>query len=461
MIRVQPFWWVGAALQDKESRRIGVSAGLGSGKTHGRMQWHFAQIIQNKGAPISGELWPTYQKVADAAIPIARKVLSECGYKEHSHYHIIKSPYPKLIFDCLKPAHEIHYLSAEHPERIVAVEYSHASVDEAGIISGEARDALFTRCRAKGYSNQQLEVGAPQGVNDFANDFDSDTLPNWEKVTELERVNTLRKRRHIILWTEHNPHLPEGYLASLYDVYGHNPALIQSYVFGKFCPLQVGAVYSNYLPQKHDIEDIHADPYRDINLCWDFNANPLAWVAVQRQAVQDDSDILSPRKFRYAVIDEANEGFGQMDDSCAEFAVKFPVEIFRDTKIKIYGDRTGHAQSHKIKGSDFEAIQNYLKALGFSQVEITASRQVAPEAGSVDSLQRLFLNNLIYVCKRCRMFRKSLMATRWKEGQRKIEKPSGETHTHHSDAVKYWAYQETRYETGTQKKTILGLHRQI
>lgn len=455
---IQAFWWVGRAIQDKSSFRIGVSAGLGSGKSHGRMQWQLARIWENVGCKFSGELWPTYQKVHDAALPLARKVLEECGLREHRHFTIIKSPFPKLVFDCLAFKPEIHYLSAEHPERIVAVEYSIAAVDEAGIISGEARRNLISRVRDnKAKIRQILEVGAPQGINDFATDYDSDTLPGWKKLDELDAVHEAKRMRRFTLWTQHNPYLPPEYLQNLYDIYGHNPGMVQSYIYGKFCPLQEGVAVSNYLPQKHDIENIYADPFYDINLCWDFNANPLAWVAIQKQFYELNTN----RVFRYAAINEANEGFGQLDDACAEFAVKFPIELFGDTPIKIYGDRTGHAASHKIRGSDFETIWTNLKGLGYKNVEICATKKVAPEGASIDALNRLFLNDLIVVAKRCRLFRKSLLATRWKEGQRKLDKPAGETHTHHVDAVKYWAYQETRYESGKTQEKRLGMHRVI
>ena len=139
-----------------------------------------------------------------------------------------------------------------------------------------------------------------------------------------------------------------------------------------------------------------------------------------------------------------------------DFALKHPVAIHRNTPIRIYGDITGHAKSHKVEGSDFDNIERYLRELGYKNVEICAARQVAPEAESIDTVQKLLMNNLFCICKRLRGVRKSFLATEWLEGVRKLHKPKGETHTHKGDAIKYFLYQEARDETGALKRKVHG-----
>jgi len=452
---VDAAWWVGAAMQDTETAVFAVTAGLGSGKTHGDCQWHHYLALQNSQSRFSGFLEPTYQKISDAAIPTYEKVLKSFGYTKGVDYKVLKSPYPKLIYTQHPAKHEVHFVSAENPEKLVAVEYSHGTADEAGILPWEAVRNFRSRIRDSTAARRQLMLsGAPQGVNDFAAEFDSETLNGWDTSTYRDHFQREKKYRRFTLWTDDNLYLPSDYIQLLEDTYGHNQNLLKSYRFGQFCPLAEGAVYSNYFPQKHDCLDRRADAFRELNMLWDFNRVPLAWVVVQKTPF----DYFEKRVHKYVAYDEANLGNQQLRDAVVEFAAKFPREVYGHTPINLYGDRTGHQKSHKISGSDFDTIKEILNELGFKNVTIRATTAVAPEAASVDAVQRLFARNLLLVCKRCTMLRKSFLATTWQDGVRKIFKPAKETWTHHSDAVKYWAWQETRDETGTLNNRIYGVN---
>ena len=423
-----------------------VTAGLGAGKTHGFCQWHHHRVTINKGCRFSGFLEPSYQKIHDAAIPTYKKVLESFGLSEGAHYRVIKSPYPKLIY--LTQPHEVHFISGENPEKIVAVEYGFASEDEAGINPVEARRNLRSRIRDTGSQTHQLMLGgAPQGINDFAKEFDSQTLPGWDLTVSRDHRFAEKRYRRFTVWTDDNPFLPPDYTQLLQDTYGHNQNLIRSYRYGEFCALVEGAAYKNYLPQKHDIDDVQPDPYRAIDLTWDFNANPLAWVGVQLFPYTEFGE----RKLKWVAVHEANESAGQLDEACVEFATKFPRALFANVLIRLYGDMSGHSGSHKIPGSDYEAIARYLRELGYNRVEIMAARSNPLETASVDALDKLFLENRFYVCKRNRLLRNSLLATTWKEGTRKLDKPSGETWTHHTDALKYWAHSAAHSDPNTKQ----------
>lgn len=454
-IRVDAAWWVGEAMQDEHTNVFAVTAGLGSGKTHGDIQWHHYLTTINDKCKFSGFLEPTYQKINDAAIPTFQKVLQSFGLAEIVDYKIIKSPYPKLIYLKHPAQHEVHFLSAENPEKLVAVEYSHGTADEAGILPWEAVRNFRSRLRDPQAKRRQLMLsGAPQGINDFASEFDSETLNGWRRQGSRDHFNDERKYRRFVLWTDDNKYLPSEYIDLLQDTYGHNPNLIRSYRYGQFCPLTEGAVYANYLPQKHDCINRSADAYRDIILTLDFNSNPMSWVALQRLPFES----YDSRTFKYVAIDEANQGASQLDEAIVEFAAKFPREIYGETPIRVFGDRSGHGSSHKISGSDFENVERILKELHYKNVHIEATRKVAPETASVDAVNKLFLKDLLLVCARCIKLKKSLLATTWKEGSRKIDKPANETWTHWGDALKYWAWQETRDETGTNKLRNYGVN---
>lgn len=460
-IRVDAAWWVGEAIADAETAVFAVTAGMGSGKTHGLAQWHHERVQRNCNSNFSAFIEPTYQKIHDTAIPKYKKVLAQFGLRQNQDFMVVKSHYPKIIYKNLAVEHEVHFISGENPDTIAGVEYSHASEDESGIIDAEVSRNVQSRLRDPAATVRQFfRGGAPQGINDFAAEFDSETLPGWhtseyrDHWIEQEIEGVLVRKRRFIVWTDDNlRYLPPGYVQrNIVAPYGHNPNLIKSYRYGQFCPLVEGSAYSNYFPQKHDCEDREADPYREIELCLDFNKSPLAWVAAQCLPFDEGRR----RIFRYVAIHEANEGHEHLDDAAVEFADKFPVSIYGNTLIALYGDRSGHSGSHKVRGSDFENFKKYLEELGFKNVVIRAMRQVAPEAASVDAVQRLLSKGLFYICKRCHMLKVSLMRTSWKKGVRKLDKPSGETWTHHGDAFKYFAYQEARDFEGRATTQIYG-----
>jgi hypothetical protein len=459
MSEIDVAWWVGEAIADLKTWQFGVTAGLGSGKTHGVDQWHFDRCLKNQEAAFSAQLWPTYQKIYDAAIPTYEKVLQQFGLEKGKHFRVLRSPYPKVILTFLRPRHEIHFLSGEEPDRIVASEYSHASEHESGIIIKEASENLRSRVRdPRSKVLQVVREGVPQGLNNFADDFDSRNQTGWIEVGVRDWTKTdvvegqIFQRRRFQVYTDDNPHTTPMYKAIVQDTFGHNAAMIRSYRYGDFVDLAFGSAYANYFPQLHDVADVGPSPSIDIDLTWDFNANPLAWISVQRLPVEHRFE----RRFQYTAVHEANESNTQLDDACVEFAEKHPVELFRDTPIYIWGDSTGHHDSHKTRSTDYKAIKRYLEELGYRRVKITAAISNPLETDSVDYVNRGFSGGYLALCKRCRMLRRSLTQTTWAEGKRKLLKKAKEKHTHHGDAWKYFVFGRLKNEIDNRIK-INGL----
>lgn len=276
------------------------------------------------------------------------------------------------------------------------------------------------------------------------------------KDPRFNRYDEKRNYRRLIIWTEDNAeHLPPDYIPALERKYGHNKNLLKAHLYGEFCPLYEGNAYPCYIPSRHNVPDIEPTPYKEIVAMFDFNANPVAWSAIQTSQIHLDGW----RRTGFVILHEAANQNHQLDDAVAEFAFKFPVRLFYQTPIRLYGDRSGHAGSHKVAGSDFETIRNLLISLGYKDVTICATRSVAPETASVDAVNRLFLEDLLFVCVRCKFVQRSFMATTWKEGKRQLDKPAGETWTHHSDGIKYWAWQETRDIQTIEHRRTHGINR--
>lgn len=460
-------WWVGHALNrsievarenqqlPKNEQQIpatAITAGLGSGKTHGGAQLHHLLALHNQEAPFSGWMEPTYTLIKLAAIPTYKKVLESFNYREGRDYDVYISSPPRIVYR--RSGHQVVFISGDNPNNVVAFELSHASIDEAGACNGDAQRNFRTRVRhpkAKILFNSIF--GAPQGINAFADEFDSDTLPDWEAIHWRYHRHAKKPFERLILWTDDNPELPGGYIGSLMDTYGHNPNLIKSYRYGLFSPLTEGVAVPNYIPQKHDLTiNIEPDPFLDIDLTWDFNNNPLAWVSVQLHCFEQQYG----RAHKYVGIHEANEGANQIDDAVLEFERKHPVEKFHNTQINLFGDRSGHSGSHKIEGSDYQNIEKILRRLGYKYVTIRALDFNPPEPDSVEALQRLFLNDYFYLNPRLKKTKKSLLATAWQKGIRKLDKPAGETWTHWFDALKYFAYAGTRYFIGKPTNGVIS-----
>lgn len=434
-------WWVKEAIADTTTNRFGCSAGLGSGKSHGSAQWFHKRCLQNHKSAYSAVMMPTFQKIWDAAVPTIKKVYDSLGMVEDVHYKVIKQPFPKIVLLPIK--HEIHLVSANNPDRIVAVEYSHAWISEAGILKAEAIDNLCDRVRCPQSTIRQIMMeGVPQGYGRFADIFDSEKHPGWY---EIESRDYRRKSetphgdiyyRRFRVSTNDNPFLPPDYIAGLYETYKTRPNYIRAYVHGHFVPLHVGNVYTDYVPEQHDINPIKATVGDPIHLTFDFNANPVSWVALQNKHFTEYDKIIP----RYVALNECSRGINQLADAVADFQYKFPVSEFGNTEIFIYGDSTGHHNSHKIEHSDYEVIEDLLRKFGYKFTFVRAIKFNPPETVTVEAANSMFRRDELYVCKNCTELKRSLLFTQWKETVKKIDKPSGEDWTHYSDALKYFIY---------------------
>ncbi len=433
-------WWVLDAWENPKVSQFAVTAGLGAGKTHGLCQWHHLKCTQNQKSKFSLFFEPVYHLIHKAGIPTYIKVLNQFGYQQERDFKIVKSPYPKIIY--LPTGHEVVFGSGDSPETIVAIEASHGTMDETGTTKGESLSKMVDRVRCNlAVSRQSLFGGVPDGLNHYAERFDSDVNEGWEKITNAKHFNARMNAIRYKFATTDNPYLPEDYIQNLIRQYEFSPALIKAYIYGEFCNLTQNLAIPNFKQQVHEIDYIEPDPYNTLDLSFDFNNNPVAWVLISRCNLDD---MAGKQVKRWVVHDCATYGYGQLIESIREFAEKYPPYKYRNTRIRIYGDRSGYSGSHKLEGSDYDTINREMKNLGYQNVSIEAQKQVVLETDSLNCLDRLFYNNYIFITERCQPLKRSLNRTMMQKGIRKIDKPSGEDWTHFVDALKYWAYQVTR-----------------
>lgn len=433
-------WWVRDALKNPNVSQFAVTAGLGSGKTHGICQWHHMLVTINQASRFSLFFEPVYHLIHKAGIPTYIKVLNQFGYVQDVHFKIIKSPYPKIIY--LANGHEVVFGSADSPETIVAIEASHGSMDETATSKEEALNRMVDRVRCNlAVRRQSLFGGVPEGLNHYAERFDSDVNAGWLKPQNNKHITEDGKVIRYKFAMTDNPYLPKDYVENMFRQYAHNPAMIKAYIYGEFCNLAQNLAVPNYKSSVHDIEYFEPDAYNTLDLSFDFNNSPVAWVLVSKAEFED----MGGRTVKKWVIhDCAENDSSQLIDAIKEFAEKYPVYKYRNTRIRVFGDRSGHTKSHKVSGSDYDVILRQLKNYGYSNVTIEAQHPVILETDSLNCLDRLFYNNYIFVCSNAKNLKRSLNRTMLKKGIRAIDKPAKEDWTHFVDALKYWAYQETK-----------------
>ena len=444
--------WLGGLIDDQYHEELAVSAGLGSGKTHGACQWAIHRCMVNHRSPKMAFTEPLFRLLRTAAIPTFRKVLNALEWSEGSDFEVNQgAPVPSIKLKRTKQ--EILLFSASTPQSIVADEYHSYVMDEAG----ESEELAFqnlqarTRC-SQATVRQGLHVGAPQGITHFAKLFGNESEggeQGWKEIAPRDFSHKRLSRRRIQLRTFDNPYVNGGdvlgYCKRLKRQYGHNAALINSYIYGIFCPLFAGGAY-NFVPSRHVMpEEFEPDPFRTLYLSFDFNAYPMAWVAAQ--VVPHEGEMV------YLITKEAKKDLQGLDEALFDFVKRFPRSEWKTSEIRVYGDRSGHASHHRVKLSDYDFIRKELGTI-YKNVSIQASKLVAPESESVDSCNRLFHLGRLMCNPSCSQLQRSWQSMRWKDGERKLHKPSGETISHVSDATKYLIYQlEVLDALQTRKRT--------
>mgnify|MGYP001024158110 CR=1 FL=1 len=446
-------WWVAHAIRDVESELILVTGGLGSGKTYGSCIKFHDLVGLNSQCDLCWAVAPTHGKVEDVLIPSYQEVLSSVyGLLPDTHYRLYKTK-PARIEWLAFQGPSVVFHSADRPELMVGSNISHWMVTEAGLVFNEpvVHEKLVSRARdKKAVCIQGIAEGTPEGLNHLqalAEGDDFRWLNHW-----LAR-NPKTKTSRIKLKTKWNPHLPNGYLERLIRAYSWNPQKLKSYLDGEFTSFTEGACYSN-LHAANIVLDIQADPHLPLTFAWDFNKTPLAWVVWQDQPVTR-RDGRRVRKIR--VLAESDGRSNQLDDGVIEFLHKFPKERYFDTLIRLDGDRSGFAGSHKIQGSDYQHIQRYLRPF-FRNVEIVSRHEVTPVRSSVEQLNKLLLYEVVEIGAWCRNTITSLEKTKFKPGTTDIEKPSNDQHTHWQEALRVSTYNHTQgWDLTSDSSPILGL----
>jgi len=420
--------WVGQLTTDRAYDTYAITGGLGSGKTTGVGVAFFARVLTN---PKVKQFWvvaPTYAKVDDTMLPTACFVLSNWfGLKLDKHFKIRKTKPACLTI--LATGQEIYFHSGDRPYAMVSATIGGYWISEPGI---QTR-AVFEKCVDRARDKKIDKVfgfieGTPEGSNWYSDEF------NIEGTDEDKSY-----RRFIIKTYDNIKNLADGYIERLKRTYSYSPAKILSYLYGQFANFTTGNVFAQYNESKNVLnEDYEPSPMRCVDLCFDFNATPLCWSCWQTTKVF----IAGNAVFQDVCFMENDLNCSNLKDAVVDFAAHLLAynKQFKYSEIRVFGDRTGHAASHKIRGSDFDNIRKYLNEI-FPNVTIKAARELTPIRASVDVCNKLFLYERLQINSVCKNVRRSFSNSAWKPGTDDIEKKQGETITHHADGARYRIYQ--------------------
>jgi len=380
--------------------------------------------MQSPDVPQWWDVCPTYSKVEDSLLPTYTEALEFLGLKANIDYRIVRSK--PTVVHLNRTKQHIRLLSGDRPELMVSANIGGYAVREAGLLKQEVIENCEARTRhKKAIKTIGFVEGTPEGDNYYKDNYD------------IKKSDPARKLRRFILHTTDNAkNLADGYAERLIQTFAHNPAKVRSYLYGEFSSFRSGDVYAQFVESRNLIPTVRADPMRPIAICLDFNATPLTWSAWQTIPYKRGAFT----RMREVCLAESSLACTDLYSAAIEIGMAFNPSVYSQTVFELWGDRTGHAKSHKAPGTDYSNLKKYL-AETYREVVIRAAREVTPIRGSVDVTNRLLLYELALICDHCVNVRRSFNTTKWATGKDDIEKKAGETHTHHGDGLRYRLWQ--------------------
>ena len=203
-------------------------AGFGAGKTEAAVLRSITGMLANPTCN-RGFYEPTYDLIRMIAWDRFEQTLTELNIP----YRLQKSPINQIAIEGYG---NIIFRSMENANRIIGYEHADADIDELDTLKKDDAAHVWRQILAR---NRQTK---PRGG---LNTIGVTTTPEGFRFVYDTWKKTPRKGYQIIQApTESNPHLPEGYVDSLRDIYPE--ALLSAYLGGHFVNLTHGTVYSSY-----------------------------------------------------------------------------------------------------------------------------------------------------------------------------------------------------------------------
>lgn len=239
-------------------------AGFGAGKTEAAILRSVFGLLNNRGTN-RGFYEPTYDLIRMIAWPRFEAVLTQLGLP----YRLTKSPTNQIEIEGYGT---IFFRSMENATRIIGYEHADADIDELDTLKMD--DAAHVWRQILSRNRQRKPDGMPNTIGVTT------TPEGFRFVYETWKKNPKNGYKIIQAPTYSNPHLPDGYIDSLKDIYPAN--LLDAYLEGKFVNLISGTVYNSYDRTAHESQETIKDG-EPLYIGCDFNVTQqAATIYVQR-----------------------------------------------------------------------------------------------------------------------------------------------------------------------------------
>jgi PBSX family phage terminase large subunit len=355
-------------VDDTEHKILGFCAGFGAGKTRALCAKAIFLGMANPRT-VGAVFEPTNIMIRDVFVRAFDEFLAE--YEIEYDFRI--SPQPEYVLHLPQGPVTIICRATETFNRIRGQTLSFVLADEIDTssleIAQKASEMMLARLRG-GVKPQLAVASTPEGFK-------------WLYQTFVEQGDN-PDRRLIKAKTTDNPHLPEGFVESLYANY--DPQLIASYIEGEFTNLANTTVYSAFDRDKHWC-DTEIRPDDRLLIGVDFNVGAVFTEVIVRRGdefhvVAEHHPKDTPALVRF------------LKDTYPDHAAAGNVVIIPDA-----------ASRQRTTTNSSESDLSLLKKGGFTVKSQSAN---PPVADRINCVNVLLLSNRLLVHPKCKYLVKSL-----------------------------------------------------
>jgi hypothetical protein len=321
----------------------------------------------------------------------------------------------------------VYGFSAEEPDKIRNVTANGMWIDEAR----ECKDfkRLWKVClgRVLSTGGKILVTTSPNSFDDIHDIFVANRKPQYGLVRFTTYQNTFLDPAAI------------DELASLYD----EKFMLQE-LRGEFVIFE-GAVYYTFNRKENAgalaFKLAQYNPNKPLNLCCDFNVDPMAWT-ISQEGINDQTKL---REIYF--IDEIYLKNSNTVECCKEFIARYPNHR---TGINLYGDATGNSRSANSNITNWKIIEDELKLYGLHPHIPTRNPAERDRINAVNGMicnskgqRRVFMNP-----DKCPHLIRDCEQVSYKEGSIQIDKTKSLELTHASDSSGYMIENEFSLNKG-------------
>jgi len=395
---------------DEVARFVAMICGVRGGKTFSGSRQALKMSWNSKGPGVFGIIAPTYKMLKRTTWREFKMAADPWILNENKSDHIIT----------LKNGREIMGFTAEDPDSIRNVTLNGFWVDEAR----EAKcfsglwNVLMGRVLSTG--GKGIVTSSPNGYDDLHRIFVEKKMKDYLMIRFSTYENTSISKEAI------------DDLAGKYD-----EKFMRQEIYGEFVVFE-GQVYYTFDRHKNASElafkKAQYDPDKPINLCCDFNVDPMAWELCQTGKNEDG-------EVEVYWIDEIYVKNSNTLECCQEFK-----ERYRNHKsgLYLYGDATGKNRSTTSNVTNWQIIENELQ-LYMPVNNVPTSNP--PERSRINAVNAMIRNSKGKVKtfvnpKTCTHLMRDFEQVPYKEGTPKIDKMKNKELTHASDSAGYFYAEE-------------------